>query len=360
LTVFGPLNPILTREFNLTYTIAALHLSLFAIGMIIAGLITDSIEKILKRKRVILLGIIGLIAGVSGLILGRHCMGLFGSTLLVVLQAGLSDLHKEFKAVALAEANICASVFASVLPVLIGKSEALSFGWRNALLLILGLFAIVFLFTLKIPVPGKLKIEKDNKSSNGFMDNIDYPLIGVYGLLLFMGCSIEWCIAFWSGEYMASHLNFNVDTAVSLMMFFFAAMIVGRIITSRFSRRINPLILIPGAIFTALCGFIMFLFSPWKELNITGLFLSGLGISAFFPLILSLALDVSAEISNKISGWMTLSSGLAIFASPLILGWLGDTIGLLQSFFIVLLFFILMLALFFYIFRRTKSKKVLL
>src|SRR5215217_1601256 len=63
LSGLGPLMPSLREELGLSYTIASLHFSAFAVGMILAGLVGDRVVRRCGRRAVFWTGAIGLVAG---------------------------------------------------------------------------------------------------------------------------------------------------------------------------------------------------------------------------------------------------------------------------------------------------------
>lgn len=78
--------PFLRAELHLSYRMGALHISAFALGALCLTLGSSA----------------------SMTIASTGLMGFWGSLLLMMLQAGLSDLHGEQRAVAMTEANIAA------------------------------------------------------------------------------------------------------------------------------------------------------------------------------------------------------------------------------------------------------------
>src|SRR5690606_35412151 len=81
-----------------------------------------------------------------------------------------------------------------------------------------------------------------------------------------------------------------------------------------------------------LVGFPMFWLGEAALVNISGLFIAGLGIANLFPLTLSVVTSVVPERSNTTSARASLGSGLAILIAPQVLGAIADQIGIQGAF----------------------------
>src|SRR5690348_11537029 len=152
--ILGLLMPFLRRELALSYTLGGLHLSAFAVGMVLAGLFGARALASIGRARVLWCGAVGMALGALLLALGRHvgltlaralCMGVPGSLMLVTSQATLSERHGALRTLAFAEANVAGGVSAGLAPLLVGGLQQAGLGWRGALYtaaaLLLGLLA---------------------------------------------------------------------------------------------------------------------------------------------------------------------------------------------------------------------------
>jgi MFS family permease len=133
----------LRDELNLSYSTGGLHVAAFAAGSLVAGVISARLERALGRRTLLWsaaalmgAGAIGLTAGrIAELTLGSLLiMGVGGGLLLATIQAALADHHGERRAVALAEANLAASLAYLVLIGVLSLTAALHAGWRVALL----------------------------------------------------------------------------------------------------------------------------------------------------------------------------------------------------------------------------------
>src|SRR5262245_19258710 len=142
LNVLGPITPFLKEELGLTYTVSSFHFTAFAIGILIIGLGGHLVIQRLGRSRSLWLGLFGMSGSALFLLFGKNpvitisaafLMGLIGSLILAIVPSALSDQHGEMKAVALSEANVIASSFATSAPLLVGWFAQSLGSWRWAL-----------------------------------------------------------------------------------------------------------------------------------------------------------------------------------------------------------------------------------
>ena len=129
LNVLGPITPFLKDELQLSYTVSSFHFTAFAIGILLIGAGGHFLIQRLGKPRSLWLGLFGMSLSALFLLVGKSpiitigasfLMGLIGSLILVIVPAALSDQHGEMKAVALSEANVIASLFATSAPLLVG------------------------------------------------------------------------------------------------------------------------------------------------------------------------------------------------------------------------------------------------
>lgn len=335
----GPLQPFLREELALSYTVAGLHMSAFALGMIGAGSVVDRFLMGRPARRVFWLGSAGMVAGGVLLIGGRHpavtiggalIMGLLGSVLLVAIQANLTRQHGAHSATALTEANVVASAGAALAPLLIGVLERWQVGWRGLLPVVAGAFLLVLLAFPAGPGPRRLPAE-EGAGSGGL------PLrFWLYWLVIFAVVAIEWCIAFWGAAFLEAEGGLPAATAAATMSAFFWAMILGRYCGSRLTRRTRSARLLLVALGIVAVGFPLFWLAPSPQVTVLGLFIAGLGIANLFPLALAAALNAAPGRTDLASARAATGGGLAILLLPQLLGAVADVAGLAQAYTVVL------------------------
>jgi fucose permease len=154
---------------------------------------------------------------------------------------------------------------------------------------------------------------------------------------LILSVSVEFCMISWSGDYLASHLGLGAARGSQLTSLFLAGMVIGRLAGSRMVLRHAAQRLVAGSILLAAIGFLLFWKTGSAPLVLGGLLVTGLGVASLYPMLLSLALGVSAGQAVQASARATLASGLAILASPLLLGGLADAVGIARAYGVVVL-----------------------
>jgi fucose permease len=335
-STLGPLIPFLRDELHMNYTISGLHLSAFALGMMMAGLTADRAARRFGRYRVFWFGGAGMVVGALLLALGQSppvtilsvlFMSVTGSYLLVMIQAALADQHGEQRAIALTEANVAASIAASLAPIFVGQGQALGLGWRIGLYIGMMAWLAAVTTSRRIPLP--------EAGAGGSVDDFPARLpraFWAYWFVVVLSVSMEWCMIFWAADFLEKIASLNKDTAATSISLFFLATVVGRATGSRLSRTIDTGKLLLGALAIVVIGFPMFWLSRQPLLNVTGLFLCGLGIANLFPLTLSAASHVGTAQPNRASARVSLAGGLAILVAPQTLAGLADQIGIWNAY----------------------------
>jgi fucose permease len=340
-TVLGPIMPFLRTELGLGYTTASLHFSAFALGAVLLGLFGDKILGRFGRLASLWGGAFGMTAGAVflilvpsafGTILAALAMGLCGVLLLITSQALLSDRHGEWGSVAVTESNVAASACSISAPLLVGASAASGLGWRAALVLpVAALILLATGFFLRPPdLPRKAADDGAPSGDRGLS-----PRYWAFWALVTLGVASEWCVAYWGADFLADGTGLTRPAAATSLTAFFAAMLLGRIASSRLARVLPPVALLAASLCLSLVGFPLFWFSPGSAFTLAGLFITGLGIGGVYPLGVSAAI-AEADNTDAAAARLAVGGGGAILVAPLVLGALADRFGIGSAFGIVI------------------------
>jgi predicted MFS family arabinose efflux permease len=266
-------------------------------------------------------------------------MGLVGSFILAVVPSILADQHGDMRPVALSEANVIASLVSAAAPMLIGWFAPTVLGWRTALIVaVLAVLGMRTSFGRVNLSPAPVSVEP-----NPTRQRLP-PLYWFYWVALVLAVSVEFCMVFWSADYLETGLGMPKASAAQAVSLFLGGMIAGRLVSSRLVQRFSAQRVITGSLVIAAVGFLIYWTASSPLFGMTGLFVTGLGVACLYPLILSLTIGSASRNSDQAGALASLASGVAILSLPLILGRLADEVGIRAAYAIIILLLTLELA----------------
>lgn len=349
LNIPGPITGYLRDEFQMNYTSSSLHFSAFALGILVAGLVSGPFIQRMGHWRGMGIGAVGL--GIGGLVLsfgkvpaltiaGIFLMGLIGTLILAIYPVVLEEEMKAGSPVGISEANMISSIFASLAPLLVGYLAGQVAGWRMAVIVVAVIsLALGIGLTLSAAKYEKVRIKQPEvASAKGKMPKLYW----VYWLALVLGISIEFCTIYWGADFIEKILGLSKDSATQAVSLFLIGMIVGRFFGGKLLQRTSARNILVGAILVGLAGFGLFWTGLTPGLGLIGLTMMGLGVANLYPTILALMMHSAGEFKGLAGALATLASGTAIFFLPMILGSLADQTGIKRAFLIVLGLFALL------------------
>jgi fucose permease len=258
-------------------------------------------------------------------------MGLVGSLILVIIPSALSDQHGEARAVALSEANVIASLVSAAAPLLVGWCARLPGGWRLALG---GMTLAPMLMYLGFRRASPLQPAPHQQGSLSARRPLPV-LFWVYWVAIVLAVSVEFCMVFWSADYLENSLDMLKVDAAQAVSLFLIAMIVGRLADSRLVQRFAAHKVVIASVLVAGVGFLIYWTTSTAVLGLVGLFVTGLGVAGLYPLSLSLAIEAAGGDTVQAGARAALASGTAILALPLVLGRLADMAGIRPAYGVV-------------------------
>lgn len=338
INILGPLTPYLRAELNTNYTTAGYHFSLFAVGMLLAGLVGDRIILRLGAMKTLWLSAAAALPGVLLILTadrvwislsGAFLTGLLGSFIITTIPGVLAQKYGALQAVAFAEINAFASLASVSAPLLVGVLAVTVFGWRGALVLPFLLLGIYLIFQWKTIRIG-FSIKKQTANPREKQTRKALPLrywLGWLGILMVV--AIEFCIVFWSSDYLLVSTELPANITSLSVSFFLSAMLVSRWLGSKLLERSGHTLVHNLSLMFCAVGFFGFWLVPAAAAKMTGLFLTGLGVGNLYPVALAKAISsTTADQTDTASARASLASGFAILLLPLLLGILADRSGL--------------------------------
>lgn len=336
---FGPAQPLLRLEQGTSRTVAGLHGTALALGAIIAGLLNTRIAHRFGSERaswigmaIAGIGIVDLIVArsLTFTLLGALITGTGGS---IGINSATTVFHEhlptEQAEKAVAESNAVAALFGASGTTLVGLLVASRFGWRGGLAA--ALIGIVFVRVFIYRQPTKIHVPNPSGHSSGGLSARFW--IGWISLVTAVG--IEFGSSFWASALIQARTAASASNSTIIVMVLALCMGIGRYIGSRGLHKASlDRLLILCLIITAL-GFSVFLTANSTLVAFIGLGVVGLGVSMQFPLAISRLIRLSDHRPDLALGSASLGAGIAIGLSPLLLGILGDHIGIQKAYLLV-------------------------
>ena len=319
----------LRRELDLSYSTGGLHVAAFAAGSVVAGVVSARLERAFGRRRLFWSAAALMGAGAIGLTAGRIAavtvgsvlvMGVGGGLLLATIQAALADHHGERRAVALAEANVAASLAYVVLIGVLSLTAALHVGWRVALLASLAVPVLAWWSNRRLAIDAP----PPSRVAQGRLPGVFW----IAAAMLFCTTAAEWCITAWGATFVEDAAEVSTDTAVALMAGYFGGVLAGRTLGSRLARRHDPARLLALALAVTAAGFAILWPSTGPAQALIGLSLLGLGLGNLFPMGLSVTVALAPGRAVLASGRAVAMTSFAVLLAPLTVGTLADATSL--------------------------------
>jgi fucose permease len=330
----GPALPALRRELDVSRAVASLHTTLAALGFVAIGLAGDRVVARLGRRAAFWTAAAG--AGVGAVVLavgaalpvtlaGAAAMGLGGALLAVLVPAILADRHGLLSTAALSEANAAATGLGAAAPFAVAIAILAGADWRAPVLAV----ALVGL-PLVAATHRSVMFPRGDGGAHG-AGRLP-PAYWWRWLALVLFVAAEFCIAFWSTDYLETEVGLGDAAAAGFASLFLAGIAVARIAGGRLGRTSEPERLLPGALLVAGAGFALFWAARWAPVSVPALALTGLGVGLLYPVTIALALGAVTGRRDTASARATLGSGVAIALAPFLLAALADASGLVVAY----------------------------
>lgn len=315
---------------------AGLHSSALALGVIVAGVTANRLDALLSMRTTHLaaLGSLGIgavllawapsivatLTGAAGVGLGA---GLLLSHVNQIMAAGGGAIAR----VRLARGTLIAMIASVTVPLFIGVGEVSGIGWQLGLLPGLALVAAAFVATRQF----------EERRTDIVLDRARLPTsFWTAWVLVILVIAAEFAVIFWSSTLVERRSGVSLADATLGISAFVAGIIAGRVaLSSHAVSERDPVWMLRVAVILASVGLLL----PWAstsyEVAMLGMFITGIGIGALYPVAASITLAIAPDQARVISGRLVLASGLAILIAPFVLGVAADLVGVVAAWLLV-------------------------
>ena len=148
------------------------------------------------------------------------------------------------------------------------------------------------------------------------------------GAIAFCVLLAEGAIGDWSAIHLAESLHASDATAVAGLSAFAATMTIGRLLGDRITRRLGNLTHLRAGALVAAFGIVMAATAPSVPIAVAGFALSGIGLSALFPLMVRAASDRGGQAPGPAIAAVSTAGYGGFVTGPPLIGFLADATSL--------------------------------
>lgn len=337
----GYLVPLLRRDLGLSESVAGLHASAIAVGIILSGVAGERFVRRLGLDAAGRAAIVGLGAAGVAIAIAPHpavslpgglVLGFFAGAVLSWVNQGLSALGGHAANVALARVNLVSLIATLFAPLAIAAFDDWGIGGRLGLLVPLPLIGLLELVNWRRPI-GRLPV-RDTASELAHGDP-DARLPSAYWrawIVLVLAVSLEFASVFWASTLVATQTGAGTALATTAAAAFVVGMVLGRgIVSTGLARRTTRTRLMMIALVAVVVG----VAGAWQAtsvpLSAASLLLAGLGVGPLYPVGVAFSLSLVRAAHDAAAARTTLASGVAILFAPFILAVVAEQVGLVNA-----------------------------
>ena len=256
----------------------------------------------------------------SAVLLGLGGGGLNGGS-----NALASDIRPDRRGAALNTLGIFFGFGALTMPFLVGSF--LELVGLARLLVAAGLFGLVpfaLFASARFPKP---------KHEQGFplaqaASVIRSPLLWLCGLLLFFQSGNEFTVGGWITSYLGEVIGLSARAASYVLAGYWAAMMLGRVFSSRIVEGFGTRRLVLATAMTAWVAAVLVAWSPSPAVAVTGVVLLGLGFAAIFPTTLAVVGEAFPRLTGTVFSVVIVIALVGGMTAPWVTGNVAQTYGL--------------------------------
>jgi len=352
---FGYLVPLLRRDLGLSESIAGLHASAIAVGIILSGVAGERFVRRLGPEVAARTAILGMGAACLAVAFAPHpavslsgglVFGFFAGAVLSWVNQGLSALGGHAANVALARANLLALIATLFAPLAIAAFDDWGIGGRLGLLVPLPLIGLLEVVNWRRPMgaPGAPNVvaaapnavaAAPEARTGREPSHRGTRLPAAYWrawVVLVLVVSLEFAVVFWGSTLVATQTGAGTALATTAAAAFVVGMVLGRgIVATGIGRRTTRTRLMTVALIVVVVG----IGGAWQATSVAlsagSLFLAGLGVGPLYPVGVAFSLSLASSAPDAAAARTTLASGVAILSAPFILAVAAERVGLVSA-----------------------------
>ena len=336
---FGPSQALLREDQGTSLGIAGLHGTALGIAAIVAGALNSKLVHRYGRSNTTWLGLTIFSIGITIFVfappvqftlVATFITGVGLSTVINNVNSAGSHAFADNSHVAVAQINAIAIAGFVTGNFIIGTTANIFRDqWRMGLLITIPFIWLMFIRGRKYQP--ELHIPEEGGPQRGKLSRGYW--LSWFGFLI--SISAEFATSFWSASLISVRTEASAAVSTLAMIAFGTGIGTGRWYAGRVLKRFHADQQLKIALILQFIAFALFWSSNILILCLITLFFVGLGLSVQFPLFTLRMVAFSEGRPDLAIGKSSIAAGIAIALSPLILGILGDQLGISRAYIMV-------------------------
>lgn len=338
----GATTALLRDDQGTSRAMAGLHGSALAVTGIAAALLASRLVARLGRGRVMRLASIITMTGILAYawpgasyavtLAGAAICGVGGTLLIITVNAFLLSHQGKAGPASLTESNALAAFCGLVAPLVVGIGAATVLGWRaGVLVVVVGLIVVEVIRGRRTALFGAAEAADHAHHRSARLPRRVYWTMAL--IVCFLG--VEFSMVLWSADLLRERAMFGPAAAAASLASVTAGMALGRLVGSRLAERVEVDVVLRASTIVALAGFFVAWAFTHGWVMLLGLFITGIGLGAQWPLAVARAVHASGGMTDRASALASVFGSISIAIAPFALGALSDILGFHEAFLLV-------------------------
>jgi fucose permease len=363
LTIIGATLPKIIREFGWSYIATGVVISAASVGYFVSTFLSGILLQRLSPRLVIAAGLVIQAAGLSLFaarpvvllnLLLHFLVGLGQGATEVVVNFSVVQMERSGQSRLMSLMHAAFAVGGVVGPFAVGTIVASGLSWQvmYRLMALLSFFMAGTFSLLPFSRLGR-ETEKSEESPK-VVGLLKHPLLILSFLILFLYVGTELGVSAWVAEYYVKILSTSAHVGAYMVSVFWVGLLIGRLAVAGYrGYRQAELLFALASTCTVALLFAVLMRIPWVAGF--GFFISGLGYSAIYPVVMALVGKHFKRGQGVAVGFASTGGGIGAFAFPFFMAAIADRFGMQQGFFFYVALDVLMVVLTCVVIWQTRS-----
>lgn len=335
--LLGPMLPILSARWSLNYAQAGALFPVQYVASTVAVALSGVLVSRFGFRFAIQTGLLLVTLGLALLMAGPRwlaviCIAAYGGGNGVAVPAAnlmVAELNPSRRSATLNWLNFCWSTGAVACPFLVAAA-AKAHHVPLFLAIVAGCSLVIAVVFTLAPAVAPVPVKSDSGGTVAAIRRKLWPFLMLAALFLFY-VGTENGFGFWVASFAKSLGSLSATLALMTPSFFYAALMIGRLLAPFLLRSFSEIRLAQGGLILSCAGMMGMIFSHQLLGVILSACAAGLGLSAVYPITISILSRDFAAASSPVGSFMFVLSNIGGGLFPWIVGVTSDGFGTLKA-----------------------------